>query len=180
MVTKRQGVLLALWLALALILRFVCTACDYLAYSIVFGILVWAAYRALRHLAATKARLARHLRRALSLLLALCAVWFLGTEVYLISGARTDDTTPCQYIVVLGAQVRGTQPSRAMRDRTDAAAAYLSAHPDVICIVSGGQGPGEKITEAACMRRLLLDAGIPEGRIWLEPKASDTAENLAK
>lgn len=111
MVTKRQGVLLALWLALALILRFVCTACDYLAYSIVFGVLVWAAYRALRHLAATKARLARHLRRALSLLLALCAVWFLGTEVYLISGARTDDTTPCQYIVVLGAQVRGTQPS---------------------------------------------------------------------
>ena len=87
--------------------------------------------------------------RVLSLLLALCAVWFLGTEVYLISGARTDDTTPCQYIVVLGAQVRGTQPSRAMRDRTDAAAAYLSAHPDVICIVSGGQGPGEKITEAA-------------------------------
>mgnify|MGYP002282949015 CR=1 FL=1 len=69
--------------------------------------------------------------------------------------------------------------SRAMRDRTDAAAAYLSAHPDVICIVSGGQGPGEKITEAACMRRLLLDAGIPGTRIWLEPKASDTAENLA-
>ena len=59
------------------------------------------------------------------------------------------------------------------------AAAYLSAHPDVICIVSGGQGPGEKITEAACMRRLLLDAGIPGTRIWLEPKASDTAENLA-
>lgn len=179
MVTKRQGVLLALWLALALILRFVCTACDYLAYSIVFGVLVWAAYRALRCLAARKAGLARHLRRALSLLLALCAVWFLGTEVYLISGAQTDDTTPCQYIVVLGAQVRGTQPSRAMRDRTDAAAAYLAAHPGVICIVSGGQGPGEKITEAACMRRLLLEAGVPEDRIWLETKASDTAENLA-
>lgn len=179
MVTKQQGVLLALWLALALILRFVCTACDYLAYSIVFGVLVWAAYRALRYLAATKARLARHLRRALSLLLALCAVWFLGTEVYLISGAQTDDTTPCQYIVVLGAQVRGTQPSprHAGPDRRRSRLSFCA--PDVICIVSGGQGPGEKITEAACMRRLLLDAGIPGTRIWLEPKASDTAENLA-
>ena len=52
MVTKRQGVLLALWLALALILRFVCTACDYLAYSIVFGIPV----RGVQQMAAVEGR----------------------------------------------------------------------------------------------------------------------------
>ena len=65
-----------------------------------------------------------------------------------------------------------------LRQRIDAAADYLIAHPDAIAIVSGGMGPGEDVTEAACMAHSLVSAGIDSGRILLEDQATSTSENL--
>jgi uncharacterized SAM-binding protein YcdF (DUF218 family) len=55
---------------------------------------------------------------------------------------------------------------------------YLQAHPDTVCIVSGGQGSGEDITEAECMYRYLSKKGIQPERIIQEDKATSTQENL--
>ena len=82
------------------------------------------------------------------------------------------------YLLVLGTKVQGTEPTSILRDRILAAHAYLKAHPDTVCIVSGYQSGRGEISEAECMRRELLAMGIAEDRIWLEPKASSTAENL--
>ena len=84
-----------------------------------------------------------------------------------------------QYLLVLGTAVEGTEPSSMLQDRIEAAYTYLEAHPDVICIVSGYQSGNAEISEAACMYRELTEMGIDENRIWMEPNASSTVENVA-
>ena len=118
------------------------------------------------------------LRRVLTALLAL------GFVVLSITGgtiARSADGTAdpqADYLIVLGCQVRGTDPSRMLRQRINAAARYLNTYPDALAIVSGGRGPGEDITEAECMFRCLTEMGIDPDRILLEDQATSTMENL--
>lgn len=118
----------------------------------------------------------------LQLLLALSVVAGLiaaGITLGKICAASKGDTSRgCKYVVVLGAGVNGTVPSVSLQDRLNAACDYLIAYPDSICIVSGGQGPYEDITEASCMYRELTAMGIDENRIWMEDKATSTKENL--
>ena len=101
------------------------------------------------------------------------------TGILIIKAAAGTPDTACDYVIVLGAGVNGTEPSLTLRERIDAAYNYLTAHPDAVCIVSGGQGNGESITEAACMYRELTEMGIAPERIWQEDKATNTRENLA-
>ena len=82
------------------------------------------------------------------------------------------------YLLVLGTKVKGTEPSSILRDRIHAAHTYLKEHPDVICIVSGYQSGKGQISEAECMYRELVKLGIDAQRIWMEPKATSTVENL--
>ena len=108
--------------------------------------------------------------------LGLLAALFTG---FLIARAGFGDLkTECSYVVVLGAGVNGTAPSLSLRERLDAAYNYLSSHPDSICIVSGGQGGGEDISEAECMYRDLTARGISPDRVWKEDQATNTRENL--
>jgi len=80
---------------------------------------------------------------------------------------------------VLGAGINGSTPSLSLRNRLDAAYEYLTAHPETICIVSGGQGPGEDLSEALCMYKDLTAKGIAPERIWMEDKSTSTRENIA-
>ncbi|WP_284037681.1 YdcF family protein [Neobacillus sp. 114] len=82
------------------------------------------------------------------------------------------------YLIVLGARVKGTEPSLTLASRIDAAAVYLKKNTSTIAIASGGQGPGEDISEAECIKRELQKLGINESRIVLEPKSTDTYENI--
>ena len=45
-------------------------------------------------------------------------------------------------------------------------------------MVSGGQGPGEEISEAECMYRWLVAKGIEASRIYKEDKSTSTEENI--
>ncbi len=83
-----------------------------------------------------------------------------------------------RWLLVLGTHVRGTEPTSMLRDRIEAAAAYLKAHPDVRCIVSGCLGRKSNITEAECLYRELVKLGIDEARILRETKAASTMDNL--
>ncbi len=117
------------------------------------------------------------LRRILSLLLCLGIAAAAFTGVLIARGGVQQDT-PCQYVIVLGAGVNGTQPSLILSDRLRATLSYLQENPNTVCIVSGGQGPGEEITEADCMAQWLLEKGISEDRIWREDRATSTYENI--
>ncbi len=93
-------------------------------------------------------------------------------------GIKGEDTMPTDYIVVLGARVRGETPSLTLAYRLDVAYDYLVTYPDTRAILSGGQGEGESITEAEAMKRYLVQKGIAPTRLIKEDKATDTVENL--
>ena len=83
-----------------------------------------------------------------------------------------------QPAVLLGCKVNGTTPSLMLGRRLDAAYEYLNSNPGTIIIVSGGQGDGEDISEAKCMKDYLVNRGISGERIIEENKSTDTEENL--
>lgn len=82
-------------------------------------------------------------------------------------------------LVVLGCRVYGERPSLMLQERLDAAYRYLTDNPDSMCVLSGGQGKGEDISEAECMYRYLTDRGITPERLLREEKSTSTRENLA-
>lgn len=121
---------------------------------------------------------AKILRTVLTFLL-IAGILIVGvTEILIIQAAQGDPDTQSEYIVVLGAGLRGSEPSKILVDRINTAYTYLTEHPDVICIVSGGQGADEDISEAQCMFDHLTAMGIDESRIWMEDKSTSTWENF--
>lgn len=118
------------------------------------------------------------LRTAVTVVLVICVSYFCVVEALIIRDARTETHKTADVIIVLGAGVNGTRPSLSLRDRLSGTYDYMTAHPDCIAIVSGGQGEGEDITEAQCMRDWLTDKGIAPRRIIMEDKATSTLENL--
>lgn len=118
------------------------------------------------------------LRRIFTVCLVIGLLVCTVTECFIIEASFGDPQEHCDYMVVLGAKVRTDGPSVSLQNRIDAAYDYMTAHPDVQCIVSGGQGPDEPISEAQCMFDELTAMGIDEERIWMEDKATSTWENL--
>ena len=83
------------------------------------------------------------------------------------------------YMIVLGAGLLGDRISLTLKYRLDVAFDYLQDHPEVMVIVSGGQGPGENMTEAEAMTNYLMRRGIDKGRIIQEGQSTSTRENIA-
>lgn len=134
-------------------------------------------YLLLPHLAKKKPRLARLLLVAVSVAMGIGVIAAAVTGV-IIARACGGRGVACDYVVVLGAGVNGTVPSLSLRERLNAAYDYLIAHPEAICVVSGGQGNGEDITEAKCMFDDLTARGIEPERVWMEDRATNTQENI--
>lgn len=95
-----------------------------------------------------------------------------------IGGMMSRGSAGLDYVVVLGAQVKGEVPSRALHKRLKKVLQYAEENGDTILILSGGQGSGEDITEAECMRRWLVERGIDPKRLILEENSTSTMENL--
>ena len=98
------------------------------------------------------------------------------TGIQLVKNRPDNGSSP--YLLILGTTVNGTEPSIMLGERIKAAYHYLREHPDVMCIPTGGKNPDADITEAQCIANKLIAMGIDESRIWLEPKATTTLENL--
>ena len=81
-------------------------------------------------------------------------------------------------LIVLGAQVKGKKITDSLKRRLDRAVMYLKKYPDTRVIVSGGQGPGEEISEADAMAEYLITSGISRKRIIREGQSTSTRENL--
>lgn len=105
-------------------------------------------------------------------------LFFAVMEGMIISGMRSTADDNAEYLVILGAKVRGTTVTKSLAKRLDAAYDYLIEHPDALVVCTGGQGPGEDITEALAMKQYLVQAGIEEDRILMEDKSTTTYENL--
>ena len=99
-----------------------------------------------------------------------------GIIIYNMNGKAADIEK--EYIVILGCQVDGVIPSIPLIRRVNIAVKYLKEYPNVKVVITGGKGPGEHITEAEAMKRILIRNGIDEKRILEEDKARSTIENL--
>lgn len=81
-------------------------------------------------------------------------------------------------LIVLGCKVRGEVPSLQLYKRALAGVDYLNAHPNEVAVLCGGQGSDENISEAECIKRIMLDNGISENRLYIEDKSTSTEENI--
>lgn len=91
---------------------------------------------------------------------------------------ESTDNMNVDYLIVLGAQVRADGPSIVLRYRLDRAAEYLETNPQTICVVSGGKGSNEIVSEAEAMKTYLVEKGISADRIIMEDKSTSTKENM--
>ncbi|MDO4454927.1 MAG: YdcF family protein [Eubacteriales bacterium] len=106
------------------------------------------------------------------------AVLFFCVEWQIFRAMRRKPDQGLDYIIVLGAHVKGSIPSRALYKRLYCAEKYLKENPATRAVLSGGQGKGEEISEAEAMRRYLEKSGIDSRRIFLENRSVNTKENL--
>lgn len=106
------------------------------------------------------------------LALFICAVYRIYTYGKKLPSKNGD------YLIILGAHVNGTIPSKALMSRIKAAFEYMKENPSTNAVLTGGQGRGENITEAHCMKQELLKLGIEESRLLMEDKSTTTEENI--
>lgn len=116
----------------------------------------------------------------------------IGIEVLILSGlfffiivesglfffSRQKPAPGADYVIILGAHVQGTIPSKTLDTRIQTAAKYLLDNPETLVICSGGRGSGEDISEAQAIADSLADLGIARARILLEENSTNTVENL--
>lgn len=106
--------------------------------------------------------------------------WILFAIVLILifSAVVVPVTKDIPYIIVLGAQVRGTKITQSLERRLVKALQYLKDNPQTSVIVSGGQGKYEDISEASAMAKYLQDHGIGKERVIIEDQSTSTRENL--
>lgn len=107
----------------------------------------------------------------LSVLASYCLSAFLNT-FHLFKKRKLD------YIIVLGAGIKGEQVPPLLASRIDQGIEILKKNPKALLIMSGGQGKGEDIPEGEAMARYAINKGIDESKIIIENKSTNTKENL--
>ena len=118
------------------------------------------------------------IRRTFTIFVCLGLAVFIIVESCIISGFSKTAPDGLDYLVVLGAQMKKSGPSKALQYRLDAAIDYMQENPDTMVIVSGGQGSDEHISEAQGMHDYMIEKGIPEKKIIMEDKSKNTFQNL--
>ena len=86
---------------------------------------------------------------------------------------------PCDAILLLGLKLNadGT-PRHELTLRAETAARCWLAGRAPLLIPCGGQTPDTPVSEAAVMRRMLLDLDVPDDAIRMEAQSQQTVENF--
>lgn len=109
-------------------------------------------------------------------------VTFMMLSAFILSAGAlqtdADELSEDCVFIVYGAGLKGEEPGVTLRKRLDTAVEYMELLPESVCIVSGGQGADEVMSEAAVMKNYLCEKGIDEERIYVEDKSSNTLENV--
>jgi uncharacterized SAM-binding protein YcdF (DUF218 family) len=108
----------------------------------------------------------------------LFAFSFTVVQIFIWTATVRKAGEDADWLIVLGAGLRGGELSKTLHLRMDTALDYLNAHPKCRVIVSGGRGFEETRTEAGAMADYLAKQGVDRSRISLEDKATSTMENL--
>lgn len=105
-------------------------------------------------------------------------ILFLALLGCVVSGMVSKPEKKADYVIVLGAQIKGERITKSLKNRLEKAYEYYTDNKDIIIIVSGGQGEGENTSEAFAMKKYLEEKGVPSESIILEDRSTTTNENL--
>lgn len=103
---------------------------------------------------------------------------FIFIEGCIFISANINPHKKPDYIMILGSGIRGRNMLLVQRQRVDAGLEYIKDNPDIKIILSGGQGPGEDISEAEAMRIYLVQHGVKNENIIMEEKSRNTMQNM--
>ena len=113
--------------------------------------------------------------RAVIVLSSAVIIFFCGK---VIAGSMINTAGRADYAIVLGLALENGEPAPDLLARLDTAREYLREYPEAKLILTGGNADDSGQTEAAVMRGILTEQGIPESRLILEDQAETTKENF--
>ncbi len=109
----------------------------------------------------------------------LCVLYYAVTLIQVVRAGRPADPDPAEAIVVLGAAQYDGRPSPQLASRLDHALELYEAGLAPVVMVTGGNQPGDRFTEAEASANYLVDRGVPESAIMREDAGHTTFESLA-
>lgn len=95
------------------------------------------------------------------------------------STGRSDQARPVGAIVVMGAAQYDGRPSPQLAARLDHVVELWSRELAPTVVVTGGNQPGDRFTEAEASAAYLVERGVPESAIMAEGSGTTTFESLA-
>ena len=119
----------------------------------------------------------RIVRGLVKLALVLVAGWALCVASIHLWGRR-NETPKSDAIVVLGAAQYDGRPSPVLKARLDHAIALYERGVAPVLIMTGGQAPGDTVSEAVVGRRYAIRAGVPAAAVLTERGGMTTVESM--
>jgi uncharacterized SAM-binding protein YcdF (DUF218 family) len=119
---------------------------------------------------------------ALKVVAALVAAALLYTGVTFIQvwrAARNDEARPAQAIVVFGTAQYNGVPSPVLAARLDHAIELYRRRLAPVIVVTGGNQPGDKFTEATASANYLIERGVPDDDVLREVSGTSSWQSLA-
>ena len=111
--------------------------------------------------------------------LVLLAVGYYAVTVYQVhSTGRSDQARPVDAIVVMGAAQYDGRPSPQLAARLDHAADLWQLGLAPVMVVTGGNQPGDRFTEAEASANYLIDRGVPADAILQEAAGHSSYASL--
>jgi uncharacterized SAM-binding protein YcdF (DUF218 family) len=107
------------------------------------------------------------------------ALYGLVTFVQVWNTGRSDEARPVDAIVVMGAAQYDGRPSPQLAARLDHVVELWSRGLAPLVVVTGGNQPGDRFTEAEASAAYLVERGVPAEAIVAERTGSSTYESLA-
>jgi uncharacterized SAM-binding protein YcdF (DUF218 family) len=99
-------------------------------------------------------------------------------QVY--SAGRSDDARPVDAIVVMGAAQYDGRPSPQLAARLDQVAELWPEGLAAVVVVTGGQQPGDRFTEAETSANYLIERGVPDAAIVREDQGTTSFQSLER
>lgn len=114
-----------------------------------------------------------------SVALVASSILYFGVTLFQVwNTGRSDHARPVDAIVVMGAAQYDGRPSPQLQARLDHVVELWNEGQAPLVIVTGGNRPGDRFTEAESSRRYLVDAGVPDGSIVGEDDGTSSWESL--
>ena len=123
-------------------------------------------------------RWARRLGLGLVAMVSVSALYYVITLYQVHATGRSDQARPVDAIVVMGAAQYDGRPSPQLAARLDHAADLWNADVARLIVVTGGNQPGDRFTEAEASANYLIERGVPADAILKESRGHSSYASL--